>query len=229
MARESAKLGAQKRDTKGKGAARKLRESGRVPAVLYGRELEAIHLSVDAHEAEHLFRSISVDNTIVDLKVDGEKEAYQTLVREIQAHPWKSSLLHIDFLRIQQGVAVDVDVPINLLGTPIGVKDDGGVLEQVIHDLAVRCVPSAIPESIDVDVSQMALNDALHVSDLLLGEGVEVRIPGDRTVCAVALPRVAEEAEAAEPELAEGEEAPEGVAEGEEEGEERGGGDEEAD
>lgn len=227
MARESAKLGARKRDTKGKGAARKLRESGRVPAVLYGRELDAIHLSVDAREAEYLFRSISVDNTIVDLQVEGEKEAYQTLVREIQSHPWKASLLHIDFLRIQQGVAVDVDVPVHLVGTPIGVKDDGGVLEQSIHDLPVRCLPSAIPESIEVDVSLMKLNDVLHVSDLVLGEGVEVRIPGERTICSVAVPRVVEEVEAAAaPEAAEGEEGAEGAPEREEEA---GGGDGEGD
>jgi large subunit ribosomal protein L25 len=189
----SVTLAAQKRDTRGKGAARKLREGGRVPAVLYGRELETLHVSVSAHEAEHLFRSIPVDNTIVDLKVEGVKEAKQTLVREIQAHPWKNTLVHIDFLRIQQGVAVDVDIPVNLIGTPQGVKDDGGVLEHSIHDLPVRCVPSMIPESIDVDVSHLGLNDVLHVSDLKLPEGVEVRIPGERTICSVAVPRVSEE------------------------------------
>jgi large subunit ribosomal protein L25 len=189
----SVSLGAQKRDSRGKGAARQLRETGRVPAVLYGRELETLHLSVNAREAEHLFRSISVDNTIVDLKVEGEKETYPTLVREIQAHPWKNTLVHIDFLRIQQGVAVDVDVPVNLLGIPQGVKDDDGVLEQTIHDLPVRCVPSLIPESIDIDVSHLGLNDVLHVSDLPLQEGIEVRIPGERTICSVAVPRVSEE------------------------------------
>ena len=99
-----ATLKAQKRDTSGKGAARTLRRTGRVPAVLYGRELDSLHLSVDAREAEYLFHSISVDNTIVDLAVEGEKKPYQTLVREIQTHPWKESLMHIDFLRVQEGV-----------------------------------------------------------------------------------------------------------------------------
>lgn len=216
MARTSVTLAAQKRDTRGKGAARKLRESGRVPAVLYGRELETLHLSVSAHEAEHLFRSIPVDNTIVDLKVEGEKEAYQTLVREIQAHPWKNTLVHIDFLRIQQGVAVDVDIPVNLIGIPKGVKDDGGVLEHSIHDLPVRCVPSLIPASIDVDVSHLGLNDVLHVSDVRLPEGVEVRIPGERTICSVAVPRVAEEPQLeVEPVEVEGE-VPAAAAEGDE-------------
>ena len=161
-------LNAQKRDDKGKGAARKLRQQGRVPAVLYGRELDSVHLSVDAHEVEHLFHSISVDNTIVKLAVDGDSEPYETLILEIQTHPWRASLLHIDFLRIQKGVAVDVDVPLRLLGVPLGVKSEGGVLEQVIHDIPVRCIPSKIPAAIEVDVSELNLNEALHVSDIAL-------------------------------------------------------------
>lgn len=215
----NATLGAEKRPGTGKGVARKLRQSGRVPAVLYGRDLESVHLSVDAHEANHLFHSISVENTIVELKVKGDREPYQTLVREIQTHPWKASLLHIDFLRIQADVAVDVDIPIHLVGVPVGVKQNGGVLEQIIHELPVRCLPGKIPPSIEIDVSELDVNDSLHVSDITLGEDVEVTIDADRTVCAVAIPRVVEEPVAAEPvegELPEGEERPEGAAEGEE-------------
>lgn len=189
----NATLKAEKREGTGKGVARKLRQAGRVPAVVYGRDLDALHLSVDAKEAEYLFHSISVDNTIVELSVDGEKGTYETLVREIQTHPWKATLVHIDFLRIQKGVAVEVDIPVHLVGTPKGVKLDGGVLEQTIHDLAVRCIPSMIPESVEVDVSGMEVNDVLHISDIQLPEGVEVMIPGDRTICSVAPPRVDEE------------------------------------
>jgi large subunit ribosomal protein L25 len=188
----NATLGADKREVTGKGVARKLRQAGRVPVVLYGRDLESVHLSVDAREAEHLFHAISVDNTIVSLDVKGEKEPYQTLVREIQTHPWKANLLHIDFLRIQQGVAVDVDVPIDLIGVPVGVKLDGGILEQSIHELAIRCIPSMIPESIRVDVSQMQVNDVLHVFDIQLGEGIELTISADQTICSVAPPRIEE-------------------------------------
>ena len=215
-------LNAQKRDDKGKGAARKLRQQGRVPAVLYGRELDSVHLSVDAHEVEHLFHSISVDNTIVKLAVDGDSEPYETLVREIQTHPWRASLLHIDFLRIQKGVAVDVDVPLRLLGVPLGVKSEGGVLEQVIHDIPVRCIPSKIPAAIEVDVSELNLNEALHVSDIALEEGVEIRIAEERTICSVAIPKIieeqVEEEELAEGELPEGEEGLEEAAAASEEG-----------
>jgi large subunit ribosomal protein L25 len=205
-----ANLKAKKRDDSGKGAARTLRRAGRVPAVLYGRELEAIHLSLDAHEAEKLFHSISVDNTIVDLDVEGEKKPYQTLVREIQAHPWRANLLHVDFLRIQEGVAVDLEVPVKLNGVPAGVRLSGGVLEQMVHDLPIRCVPSKIPESFELDVTGLELNASLHVYDIKLGEGVEVRIPLDRTVCSVAIPKLVEEVVATVPTL-EGAEGVEGA------------------
>ena len=211
----NATLSAQKREGTGKGVARKLRQSGRLPAVLYGRDLESVHLSLDAGEADRLFHSISVDNTIVDLRVEGEKGAVQTLVREIQIHPWKTTLLHVDFLRIQEGVAVDFDVPVHLIGVPQGVEIDGGTLEQIIHDLPVRCIPSKIPASIDIDVSALGLNDALHISDIELDEGIEVRIAPERTICSVAVPRAEEEPEVEE-ELVEGELAEGEVAEGEE-------------
>jgi large subunit ribosomal protein L25 len=217
-----ATLNAKKRDSSGKGVARTLRRAGRVPAVLYGRELEAIHLSVDAHEAERLFHSISVDNTIVDLAVEGEKRPYLTLVREIQTHPWRPQLLHVDFLRIQEGVAVDLEVPIKLTGVPAGVRLGGGVLEQMIHDLPIRCEPSKIPESITLDVSNMEVNASLRVADLALPEGVEVRVPGDRTVCSVAIPKIVEEVVTAVPTL-DGAVPAEGAAPAEGEGGEKAG------
>ena len=198
-----ATLKAQKREDLGKGASRSIRRGGRVPAVLYGRELEAIHLSVDAHEAELLFHSISVDNTIVFLQIEGDKEPYETLVREIQTHPWRPSMLHVDFLRIQAGVEVDLDVPVHLEGIPVGVRLGGGVLEQILHDLPIRCIPSKIPESVVLDVTHLDLNESLHVSDVVLGEGIEIRIEGEQTICAVAVPRVADEETAVDGEAAE--------------------------
>jgi large subunit ribosomal protein L25 len=199
----TATLDAQKREGTGKGVARKLRAAGRVPAVLYGRELDPVHLSVDAQDAGHLFYAISVDNTIVDLAVEGEKEAFQTLIREIQVHPLRQTLTHVDFLRIQKGVKVEVNVPVHLTGTAEGVKS-GGVLEQIIHDLAIRCIPSLIPQSIDFDVSHVELNESLHIFDVEFEEGIEVMVDTKSTICTVAIPKVIEE-ETDEDELAEGE------------------------
>jgi large subunit ribosomal protein L25 len=212
---DKAVLKAEKREGTGKGVARKLRQSGRVPAVLYGRELDSMHLSLDAHDAELLFRSISVENTIVSLEVEGEKTPFETLVREIQMHPWRGAMMHVDFLRIQAGVAVDLEVPVHLEGVPAGVRHNGGVLEQTIHEIPVRCIPSKIPESFVLDVTELDLNDALHVSDIELEEGIELRLDPELTICSVAVPRAEEaaepEEEAAEPELV-GEEGPEGEA-----------------
>ena len=199
-------LKASKREAAGKGAARKLRRTGRVPAVLYGKDMEAVTLSLDAMEVEHLFQAISVENTIVELEIEGEGESHQTLVREIQSHPYRYELVHIDFLRIQSDVAVDVEVPVELIGTPVGVKQSGGVLEQVIHELPVRCLPSLIPEFIEVDVSALDIDDSLHLSDLQLPEGVEATIDLDRTLCLVSAPRAA---------IEEGAEGAEGVEPGE--------------
>lgn len=193
MAKDKSTLKAERREGTGKGVARKLRQNGRLPAVLYGRDMESMHLSLDAHDAEYLFRNISVDNTIVHLDVEGEKEPVQTLVREIQTHPWRPVLMHVDFLRIQMGVEVEMDVPVELVGTPVGVSIGGGILEQIIHDLPIRCLPSNIPESINIDVSKLELNDSIHIADLTFGEGIEVMIAQDRTICAVSPPRVEEE------------------------------------
>jgi len=181
-------LSASKRDDTGKGVARKLRANGRVPAVLYGKDMEALTLSVDAHEALRLFEGISVENTIVDLDV-GEDEPVRTLVREIQMHAYRPEMLHVDFLRIQKGVAVDVDIPVRLVGMPIGVKMSGGTMEQIIHEIPVRCIPSKIPESLEVDVSGLDLGESLHVSDVVLPDDVEMMIDVGRTLCSVAAPR----------------------------------------
>lgn len=187
-------LKASKREAGGKGAARKLRQTGRVPAVLYGKDMESVSLSLDAMEVEHLFQSISVENTIVELQVEGG-DNHQTLVREIQSHPYRYELVHIDFLRIQSDVEVDVEVPVELVGTPAGVKQHGGVLEQIIHELPVRCLPSLIPPIIEVDVTALEIDDSVHLEDIQLPEGVEATIDLDRTLCLVSAPRAAMEEE----------------------------------
>lgn len=191
-------LSAERREGTGKGPARRLRMEGKVPAVLYGKDMETIHLTVDAREALHLFQSISVENTIIELRVSGDKAPHQALVRDIQTHPYKPDLVHIDFLRIQKGVAVDLEVPIRLEGVPVGVKLHGGTVEQNVHELAIRCIPSRIPDEIVVDVSGMDVGDSVHVSELDPGEGVEILVSGDLTVCSVAAPRAAAVVEEAE-------------------------------
>lgn len=208
------KLQARKRDERGKEAARRLRAEGRIPAVLYGRGSEPLSLSLEGKEAEHLFQSISVENTIVGLEIDGERAPVQTLIREIQVHPFRPVLFHVDFYRIRKGEKLEVNVPVRLHGTPEGVRSAGGVLQHSLHEIAVRCVPAAIPDAIDVDVGELELGGSVHVSDLNVPAEVEILLDAELVVCSVVAPRVAEpEEEVAEAEAAEAEVEGEAVEE----------------
>ena len=190
-------LNAETREGTRKGANRKLRVTGRVPAVLYGQGGEAVTLSVDAREATLLFQKISVENTIIDLKVKGGEDV-QALVREVQAASLRADLVHIDFYKIQKGVKLEVEIPVELVGVPNGVRNDGGILEQIIHEIPVRCLPDAIPESIQIDVTKVELHGSLHISDLQVPEGVEVLADPTQTLCLVSAPRLETEPVAGE-------------------------------
>ena len=205
-------LSAEKREGIRKGANRKLRASGRVPAILYGKDTKPSLLSVDAREAERLFQKISVENTIIDLKVKGDRTKIQALVREVQVAALCPDMLHIDFYKIQKGVSLEVDIPVELSGIPNGVRNEGGILEQLIHEIPVRCLPNQIPESIKIDVTDLDLQGSLHVSDLAIPEGVEMLMDSERTLCVVSAPRVIAEPEVEEPVETEviGDETPEG-------------------
>ncbi len=194
-------LTARRREETGKGPARRLRAAGQIPAVLYGKDQEAISLTLDAREALHLFHSISVENTIVNVQIDDDKEQLETLVREIQMHPYRPDIVHVDFYCIERGVELEVDIPANYVGTPQGVRD-GGILEVILHEFRVKCIPSNIPETIDVDISALDIGDSIHASEITTGAGVELLTDPGQTVCLVSAPRVEEEEEE---ELEEGE------------------------
>ncbi len=208
-------LSAKRRSVRGKGAARRMRAEGRVPAVLYGRDQETISLTVDAREASHLFHSISVENTIVNVKIDDDEEEIETLVREIQMHPFRDDIVHVDFYRTQKGVAIEVDVPMSYVGTPQGVRD-GGILDVILHEVRVKCIPSKIPTSIEIDISGLEIGDSLHAEELEVEDDVQLLTDAVLTLCLVAAPRVEEVEEEEEEfealELAEGaEEGPPSV------------------
>ena len=200
-------LTARRREETGKGAARRLRAAGQVPAVLYGKDQEPISLTLDSREALHLFHSISVENTIVNVQIDDDKEELETLVREIQMHPYRPDIVHVDFYCIERGVALEVDIPANYIGTPQGVRD-GGILEVILHEFRVKCLPSKIPEIIEVDISGLDIGDSIHASEITTDEGVELLTDPGQTICLVSAPREEEEEE--EEVLEEGEEGVEG-------------------
>jgi large subunit ribosomal protein L25 len=211
---DNATLKATLRTETGKSAMRRLRQEGRVPAVVYGRGEETRALSLDARDLETLIKHHSLDTTLIELTIEGagKKEGkVRTLVAEVQNHPFKPMVLHVDFQQIHAGERVTIQVPVRLEGTPAGVRA-GGVLQQVLHDIEAECAVENIPEFFEYDVSGLEIGDSVHVSDLTIPENVELLIDAERTICSVSPPtvlEVTEEEEAAEPELvgAEGEDA----------------------
>jgi large subunit ribosomal protein L25 len=227
-------LKAQPRDDVGKGAARKARAAGRVPAVLYGPEMEPHRLSVDARELWHALHTDAGINVLINLTLDGE--SYLTMPREVQRDIVRGTLLHVDLLRIRKDVAIQVDVPVHLVGDSVGVKE-GGVVEHHLWELKVECLPTQVPESVEADIAQLSIGDSLHVSDLRVPQHITILTPPEETLVSVVPPPILEvpeaevpeeeAAEAAEGEVPEGE-APEGeaAAEGATPAAEEGGGEE---
>jgi large subunit ribosomal protein L25 len=196
----NATLKASRRDQGGKGAARKLRGGGQVPAVLYGHGDRTESLAVDAHELDLLLHHVNPENTLIGLDVDGKRA--DVLIREIQRHPWRPEVLHVDFLLVHGDETLKLDVPVRLVGTPTGVLDDGGVLDQVIYELHVECLPRHIPEAAEVDISGLKVGESVRVGDISIAN-VTILMDGELPVASVLHPRVEEEAPAGEEEAAE--------------------------
>ena len=200
----SASLSAELRNDRGKGVARKLRASGRVPGVVYGHGREPQSLSLVARDLDKLLSQIAAGSTVIELTLG--RATTKTLIREIVRHPFKKQILHIDFMELVAGEKVIVDIPLVFVGVPEGVRLSGALLEQIVHSIEVNVDPSNIPNHIDVDVTNLAMGHSLHVRDLKLPEGLEVLTDEDTTICAVIAPRaVVEEKAEGEGEAAVGE------------------------
>lgn len=199
----SASITAERRKESGKGAARTHRRAGRVPGILYGHGEESVPVTVDARELSRLVQSVSVENTIVDLEV-GDGASYKVLIRELQWHPFRNEMLHVDFFHVAMDEKIYVEIPIVLLGTPVGVKNKGGIVDHQLRELEVYCLPASIPEKVEVEIAGLDIGDAIHVSDLIIPD-VEIETDPERSVVTVLAPTVIEEPEvaAAEEELLE--------------------------
>ena len=190
----SATLSAEMRSERGKGVARKLRAAGRVPGVVYGHGRQPQSLSLVARDLDRLLSHIAAGSTVIELTLG--KATTKTLIREIQRHPFKKQILHVDFMELVAGEKVIVDIPLVFVGIPEGVRLSGALLEQIVHSIEVNVDPSNIPNHIDVDVSNLAMGHSLHVRDITLPEGVEVLTDEDTTICAVVAPRAVVEEKA---------------------------------
>lgn len=195
-------LNALARTDTGKGAARKLRAAKQVPGVVYGHKREPQSLALDARDLQKMLDRVSADTTVFELKIGSTTS--RTLIRDIQRHPFRREIIHIDFQELVAGEMVTVDVPVMLVGTPVGVRLSGGMLDQVLRTISVEVDPGNIPNHIDVDVTNLDLHQSIHVRDLILPAGVEVLDNEGETICVVAPPRAEVEvapvaAEGAEP------------------------------
>ncbi len=148
-----------------KNAARRVRVAGLIPAVVYGAGQEAIAVTVDPKAITKILHSESGHNTIFDLNIEGGAAA-KAMIVDWQNEPIKGKLLHIDMKRIAMDKAMRVSVPVQLTGVPVGVRTQGGILDHVLREVEIECLPSDIPSHIDVDVSNLELNQAIHISDL---------------------------------------------------------------
>ena len=216
------KLNVSERESHGKGAARRARMAGKVPAVVYGRGMDPVSIEVDRREFLTALHTDAGMNVLLELTVGGKKML--TLARELQRDPVRGTLLHADFVQIDVTQTVDVEVPVNVTGEAAGVKE-GGVLEQPLFTVHVRCLPQEVPEGIEVDISALNIGDSLRVDDLPKSDRYEITNDPDTPVVTIAAPISEEELEAMEAAAGQEQEEPDEVAEGEEgaaEGEEGG-------
>jgi large subunit ribosomal protein L25 len=176
-----------------------LRQSGQIPAVLYGHNgIESISVTVDAKAAEMLIRDAAVNNSLIQVNIPEHSWSGKALLREVQAHPWKGTIRHLSFFSVGSQASLEVDVPLHFTGIPVGVKQGGGSLDPLITSLQVKCAPGDIPEGIDVDVSNLKVGEGLHVSELSLPAGVIALVEASQLVVTVLAPQggaVEEEAE----------------------------------
>ncbi len=183
----TATLSATLRSESGKGAARALRRAGSVPAVIYGHKREPMSLSVPTRDLERLLERAAA-TTVVELSIDGKVS--RTLIREVQKHPFKKQLVHVDFQELVAGERITVKLPLVITGVSVGVRSFAGVLDQTLREIEISVDPSSIPNHIDVDVSALGIGDSIHVRDLAVPAGVTVITDSEASVVVVAAPKV---------------------------------------
>ncbi|MCC7194736.1 MAG: 50S ribosomal protein L25/general stress protein Ctc [Gemmatimonadaceae bacterium] len=183
----TARLSASPRTKSGKGTARKLRAAGEIPAVIYGHAREPQSLQLDAYALTRLLEKHSYTTTVIELDVAGT--VARTIIRELQRHPVKRDVLHVDFQELVAGEKITVRVPIRFVGIPDGVKNGGGILDETVRELHISVDPSQIPNHLDVDVTALQVGKSLHVRDVPVPEGVHVLDDADGTICVCMVPK----------------------------------------
>ncbi|KXS45681.1 MULTISPECIES: 50S ribosomal protein L25 [unclassified Candidatus Frackibacter] len=178
---ERLELGAEVRTETGSGVARRLRDAGLVPGVVYGRKEEVVNLKLDSGDLKEVING----NAIIDLDVDDEVKT--VMVKEVQKDAITGQLLHVDFHQIALDEAISIEVPVTLEGVAAGQRE-GGVVQQALREIEVECLPTNIPEDVKVDISELEVGESLHVAELETEEDVEIVTSGDEVVVTVVVP-----------------------------------------
>ena len=206
-------LKAKVRENSGSAQSRRSRGEGNIPAVVYGLGMDPVSVEIDAREFTNALKTEAGSNVIFNLEIG--KEKYTALAREIQKHVYRNEFLHVDFIQVDLSQTVDADVQINFTGIPMGVKEEGGVVQTVNSTITITALPTNIPTSLDLDISGLNVGDNLAAADVDLPEGVELANDEDNSILiTITIPRAAveeeEEIEGLEGEEVEGEEGAEG-------------------
>ena len=211
------KLKAEPRPDVGRSAVRKLRARGFIPAVIYGGNDKPQPLQVSARDINAMMSQASGENVLVELEIGDDGQSRTALVQEVQHSPVGGEIRHVDFQAISMDQMIEAEVPLEPVGTAVGVKTFGGLLDQSLRTLTIECLPADLPDRITVDVSQLNVGDSIHVREIQLPQGVTPKVQLDLTAFSVLAPMVEEEPVAAEAEVAAAE--PEVITEKKEEGE----------
>ena len=219
-------LAVERRDSRGKNNARRTRAEGKIPAVVYGAGKETVPINVSTRALADAFRGGAGENAIFLLKLQGSDQTRHAMIKDFQRDPLSRRPVHLDFVRVLMDTKIRVHVPVEIVGIARGVKTDGGILDFVTREIEIECLPGNIPEHLPLDVTELAIGDALRISDLTAPEGVEVVDDLEKVIVHVAHPAAEEVAAPVEAEAAAGEPAePEVLRKGkvvtEEEGEEK--------
>jgi large subunit ribosomal protein L25 len=188
----------QHREGSGKNESRRVRRAGLIPAVVYGGGREAEGVVVDPRPIGAVLESERGKNTLIHLRIGDRELKRMVMIREIQRHPVTDRILHADFVRVEMDRKTEVNVPIHLLGTPVGVTSEGGMVEWVHRAIAIRVLPGDIPEHLEADVSELHVGQHLEAGQLNLPSGAELMVPAGETVITI-LAKKAEEAATAAP------------------------------
>ena len=198
-------LEVQKREIVGKKANQQLKKEGKIPGIYYIHGEESIPVAVDAKQLKTLIQS---EASIIDLKFDGDKKPTQSIIREVQWDPLYGHPLHVDFMGIKLTEKVHVDVPVHILGTAFGVKQEGGIMQHIIREISIEALPLDIPEHIDVDITDLDIGDSIRIDDLSIDK-VKILTDPTQSIVVIRPPTIVEEPVVEEEGLEEAEEAAE--------------------